>query len=107
MIVRQMVHGHPVAEDEVVVSIEKISGYDEIIHPYYEYKFDGEGFIALKATNNNEADQSIEVQFGPFLTNLSKPCCKHYTICFVSVCKDRLSCHEHVVVQHYQTSINH
>ena len=46
MIVRQMVHGHPVAEDEVVVSIEKISGYDEIIHPYYEYKFDGEGFTA-------------------------------------------------------------
>ena len=44
---REMVHGYPVATDEVPISIYEILG-DEIMHLLYGYELNERGFTAWK-----------------------------------------------------------
>ena len=49
---REKVHGFPICEDEVAISIDNIlGGFDEILHSQYQYEINAGGFVAWKTEN--------------------------------------------------------
>ena len=46
VVVRPKVHGFPVTDDEVAISISKVFRSDEINHPQYGYELSAGGFTA-------------------------------------------------------------
>ena len=49
---REKVHGFPICEDEVGISIDNIlGGFDKILHPQYQYEINAGGFAAWKTEN--------------------------------------------------------